>query len=205
MTARGITALVLGLAALMSHAPASAQEASEVEAPGAEELGIPDPPAGYDASTPRDCVGPSCAEAASVEKNRWPEARLGGPIGVRNPTRGSHMDRGLVMAGAIVASSAYVSGVAFTIPFILLGGCWGPFGCNRDLAGLSALPLATWAGGFAGTSSAFIAYITGGIFSVVEAIGVIMLLVGAMHHHPTLVPGSAGSARMSAQGLEITF
>jgi hypothetical protein len=199
-----VLTLAVFVATLAAHVSAFAQEADDEES-ASDALGVPSPPAGYGSPRGGECVGRR--GDAEETRPRWPDAPPGGPIGVVNPRAGIVRDHGLLIGGTVLALSSYVTGVVTSAPLAFAGGCSPWRTCNVALGALSFLPLGTWAGGFSGTGASWVAFVTGGIFTTFEIIGVLILLAGALHNHPRLEPGPtvAGSAQWTAQGLEIAF
>jgi hypothetical protein len=124
----------------------------------------------------------------------------GGPEGILNPVLITHPDYGLMLAGGIVATISYVLGSSISILLGAIGGCSGWVArCEPGLAALGLLPLAEWSAGFSGAGASVWSFIVGGVFAPIELVGLVMLLAGAMHHHPQLVPRETLRRRQRAE------
>jgi hypothetical protein len=187
-------ALALALVAMMGAATAQAQAP---EAPLERVVVYPITPPPSEALPPP----PSLSEAAPPESyaatSRWAIAP-GGPEGIVDPILITHPDHDLLIAGTVVLTVSYTIASVLSTMFGTLYGCsyWGS-SCEPGLGALGLVPIGHFAAGFSGTGGAAAAFITGGVFAPFEVVGLILLIAGAGHRHPLLVP------RQRAGGLEL--
>ena len=119
---------------------------------------------------------------------RW-ESAPGGPEGILDPILITHPDHDLLIAGTVVLTVSYTIASVLSTMFGTTFGCsWWGASCEPAIGVLGVLPIGHFAAGFSRTSGSVGAFITGGVFAPIEVVGLILLLAGASHHHPVLVP-----------------
>lgn len=191
-------ALALTLIATMGAATAQAQ-AIEMEVPLERAVVYPTSPPPSEALPPP----PALSEAALPEgygaASSW-ESAPGGPEGIVDPILLTHPDHDLLIAGTVLLTVSYTIASVLSTMFGVGFGCSGWGGsCEPAIGALGLLPIGHFAAGFSRTSASFGAFVTGGVFAPIEVLGLILLLAGASHHHPALVPRQ----RPRAGGLEL--
>jgi hypothetical protein len=171
--------IALVLAPLLAASSAAAQEV-EVADPSSEAAildGRTEPPT---------LPAPPGELPSRYRLSRWAH-EPGGPEGILDPVLVTHPDYGLMVAGGIMATIAYVLGSSLSMFFGAVVGCWAP-DCEPALGALGLIPLGEWSAGFSGSFVGSIAFISGGVLAAIELAGLMILLAGATHHHPELVP-----------------
>jgi hypothetical protein len=170
---------------------------AEPEAPrAARELGAPAGTQG-----PLGIPAPSGYEATAVA---WP-AIPGGPTGVEDPVLRVEPDEELMIAGGVFFGVSYAMGFVLTLPFSLIGGCW-PGPCSEGYAAMSLVPVFQWATAWTNTGGRAAAGISGAVFAPLELVGLIMILAGALHQHPRLVPRETmpeGAVSFTGDGFRV--
>lgn len=192
-------ALALTLVALMGAAATAEAQALEVEAPLERTIVYPTPPPPSEALPPPPSLSEATPPEGYAAGSRW-ESAPGGPEGMVDPILITHPDHDLLIAGTVVLTVSYTIASVLSTMFGTLFGCdwwWGT--CEPAVGALGVLPIGHFAAGFSRTSLSFGAFITGGVFAPIEILGLILLLAGASHHHPALVPRQ----RPRAGGLEL--
>ncbi len=160
---------LLGLVVLLSPADALAQaDGTELASPLASPQASTDP-------SPTDLWG------ALDEED----------VGLVNPRVHGGFDDGWLYTGMGLTIATYLLGTLHAIS--AFRPCPAMYRCNDWAAGFAFVPVANWAVGFrGGTDIGGVTFITGGVTAGLQLFSIVVMLVGALHHHPNLLPDGLG-------------
>lgn len=185
----GAALSALGLLAFSATAIAQAERQPDIPAPPTDYGNVP---------PPSHELVPSEPEAPLEGEVAWGIAPTGVTGGLRDPVYAYESDDGIALSGAIFFLSAYVTGIALTLPYA--------FACCRTdstFAPFAFVPFGQWAVAIGGRGEAAL---SGSLAALFEIVGSIIFLAGIFHHRAVLRPGrEAGDVTFGRDGVQVAF